>query len=156
MEPKPGQGNGGLAGGGWRRRFAVLTGCLDEERTVEGFCSELVRQQDRLSAKYNERADTLGEMDDGTLQVVGALATTLEAQGDLVAYMRSLHDAAPDEIRADVGVVRDAFEAQQQAAADAVGDPLGSLANLLVGGFQAAGPLERVSEFARENCGRNI
>ena len=134
----------------------MLAACDGDERTVDGYCAEVAEQQDELSAKYNQRADDLEASDDGMLVLLGTLAMTLEAQGDLVAYMSALYEVAPDDIRPDVGVVRDAFQAQADATADGIDNPLGALAEIAVEGFQSAGALDRVSTYTEDDCGRNI
>lgn len=84
--------------------------------------------------------------------VLAGLGGGLAAMADLQTMWEELADVAPEEIRADVELIRD----ENQQALDAVGEnvdnPLGLLGSALMSGFKTNGAFERVDEFTRTHC----
>lgn len=125
-----------------------LTAC-GGDRTPEAFCSTMETHKDR----YLQATDAaLGEVQrgDGAGLLAGS-AQMVTALGDLQVMWKDLAEVAPDDIRSDVEVIRDATEEQLEAAGSG-GDTLSMLSSGLLSGLTNAGSYQRVDAFVREHC----
>lgn len=116
------------------------------DRSTERFCDELQKSGDELDAQ------TVGAGDDLGSQVAMIFANI----SDFNAMLHRLSDRAPEEIRSDMEVAVEAWDAQADAASQAVSDPLGALAGMLASGVLASSSLEAVDAFAQRECGRVV
>ncbi|CAN5160779.1 hypothetical protein BH11ACT4_BH11ACT4_24570 [soil metagenome] len=113
-----------------------LVGC-SSERSVEAFCGVLVDGRDQyFQATSASSSGTLGDLID-----------TASALADLQRMWNKLAEVAPEEIRGDAEAVRDAWKQQTDAAVD------GNWAGAVVGAIANAGPIGRLDQYARNNCG---
>lgn len=125
-----------------------LAACGDG-RSPEAFCSTMETHRER----YLEATDAaLGEVQrgDGAGLLAGS-AQMVVALGDLQVMWKDLADVAPDDIRSDVEVIRDATEKQLEAAGSG-GDALSALTSGLMSGLTNAGSYQRVDSYVREHC----
>lgn len=127
---------------------ALVAGCGDA-RTPEAFCSTMETHQDRYLEATNA---ALGEVQrgDGAGLLAGS-AQMVSALGDLQVMWKDLAEVAPDDVRSDVEIIRDAT-AQQLEAAQAGGDALSMLSSGLLSGLTNAGSYQRVDAYVREHC----
>ena len=63
---------------------------------------------------------------------------------------------APNEIRTDAEIVAQGYDEQLKAAKDALKDPLSAIASSLIDGMMMSGQLNRLNQFALDNCGQSI
>jgi hypothetical protein len=128
---------------------ATLSGC-GTERSAKAYCDTMQKHKDRyLSAmadatKQVEKGDAAG--------VVGGLAGTVSALGDIQRMWEDLAKVAPEEIRPDVESVRDNSAKQLDKAEQSIKDPAGALASALVNALVNSGPIRRVDAYTRQNC----
>lgn len=125
-------------------------------RGVSAYCETVRAEQSRLGSKYETQADAISAESDPIVGLLGALAMTSGAQGDLAVYFDRLSGVAPSEIVPELEAIRDMFEEQASSVQDAVGDPLGALVGGMIGGFQIQGSLDRVNDYTLEQCGVSI
>lgn len=131
--------------------LAGLTGCGGQERSPEAFCEVMDKHRERYEESAGQAMD-LVERGDG-LGLLGGAAQMVSALGDLQLMWDELAEVAPEEIRADIEVVRDNNKAQLENAKKAVEDPLGALVGGLAGGLFNSGSYTRVNDYAGEHCG---
>ena len=79
-----------------------------------------------------------------------------QALGELRTYLRKLAIVAPNEIRTDAEIVAQGYDEQLKAAKDALKDPLSAIASSLIDGMMMSGQLNRLNQFALDNCGQSI
>lgn len=127
----------------------ALCGC-SQPRTPEGFCNTLEKHKIRYLTAMSNANGQLSKRD--TAGLLGGLAQTVSALGDLQTMWDELADVAPDEIRADVVTIRDTNRDQMEQAKKSLSDPLGSLGSILAGGFMASGSYARVDTYIRQEC----
>lgn len=104
--------------------------------------------------RYLQATDAaLGEVQrgDGAGLLLAGSAQMVTALGDLQVMWKDLAEVAPDDIRSDVEVIRDATEEQLEAAGSG-GDTLSMLSSGLLSGLTNAGSYQRVDAFVREHC----
>jgi hypothetical protein len=128
---------------------ATLSGC-GSERSAKAYCDTMQQHKDRYlqamagAQKQVEKGDAAG--------VVGGLAETVSALGDIQRMWDDLAQVAPDEIRPDVESVRDTSAKQLDNAEQSVKDPVGALGSALVNALVNSGPIRRVDAYTRANC----
>lgn len=129
---------------------AVAAACLlsacGQERSPEAYCRAFYETAAPIREGYVDAADSTQE------DPLGSLATLLSVPGDLVAIMSSMADHAPDEIKGDTEVVRDAFKDQQDALGDALSDPLGAIGSSIGAGLTSSGSISRVDAYLGQHC----
>jgi hypothetical protein len=96
------------------------------------------------ATKQVQKGDTTG--------VVGGLAATISALGDIQRMWEELAEVAPEDIRADVESVRDTSAKQLDKAQEVAKDPLGSLGSALIDALINSGPIRRVDAWTSANC----
>jgi len=84
--------------------------------------------------------------------VVGGLAETISALGDIQRMWDELAQVAPEEIRTDVESVRDNSAKQLDKAEQSVRDPMAALGSALANALVNSGPIRRVDAYTRTNC----
>jgi hypothetical protein len=135
---------------------SVLSGCGGDGRSMKAFCSTIVSEQTRLSAKYEKQGADLKNQTDPLVGLLQALATVAEAQGDLVVYFDRLQKVAPKEIQPEAEAAYGAMKTQADAAKDALSNPVGSFAKGVLATFQSAGSFNRLDQYSKDNCGRGL
>lgn len=123
-----------------------LTAC-GSGRSTEAFCDTLNEHKDRYLSSMEAAG---GAMEDG--DALAGLLGAASAIGDIAQMWSELAEVAPQEIQTDVEAIRDQWQKQDELAGDTVSDPLAGLASGLAGAFQIAGPMQRVDQFAIDNC----
>lgn len=136
---------------------SLLAGCA-LPRSPQAFCRTLTDEKRRYLDKYSERRDQIvdrvGEGDLSSLRL--AVSTGFEAVEDMAVTFDKLEKAAPEEIRPDVVVLRDALERQRDALKDLANNPLGALAGSLTAGLFTLESWERVSAYVEQYCGTEL
>lgn len=128
---------------------ATLSGC-GTDRSAKAFCDTMQKHKDRYlqamgdATKQVQKGDTAG--------VVGGLAETVSALGDIQRMWEDLANVAPDEIRPDVESVRDTSAKQLDNAEQSIKDPVGAMGSALVNALINSGPIRRVDAYTRQNC----
>lgn len=127
----------------------ALTGCAPA-RSAEAFCGTLEEHK----ARYTEAMAGAGELVEqgGVEGVVGGLAQSVAAIGDLRTMWSELADVAPEEIRPDVETLRDAYAEQVEAAPGNASDPLSALGSAVMTGLLTSGSTQRVDKYIAANC----
>lgn len=115
---------------------AFLSACSGTNRSVEAFCSTM----DTHKTRYLEQ---MSAAQSGGL---GGLVTATSAVGDLKLMWRELADVAPSDIQTDTEAVRDAWEKQEDNAAQM--DWKAAIAT----GLLNSGSMSRVDTYVRTNC----
>lgn len=115
---------------------AVLTACGGSERSVEAFCSTMDTHKQRY----------LEQMSVAQSGGIGGIFTAVSAVGDLKLMWRELAEVAPADIQADAEAVRDAWEKQEDNAAEM------DWAAALATGLLNSGSMSRVDQYVRANC----
>lgn len=128
----------------------VLSGC-GAEKSPEAFCEVMDRHRERYEDSTSEALRLMEGGDAAGL--LGGTVGMVQALGDLQLMWDELVDVAPDDIRADVEVVRDTNKEQLAAAKDAISDPVGALLGGVLSGLQHGGSFSRVNDYARDHCG---
>ena len=91
-----------------------------------------------------------------TVAALLGLGASIQALGELRTYLRKLAIVAPNEIRTDAEIVAQDYDDQLKAAKDALKDPLSAIASSLIDGMMMSGQLNRLNQFALDNCGQSI
>ena len=113
----------------------LLTACA-VTRDSATYCETVATHKDRYLNSMSQAAE-------GSL---GDLLTGLSAIGDLKNMWVALAEVAPEEIRIDTEAVRDAWIAQEKAAAN------GDVGGALISGLLNSGSMSRVDSYIRDNC----
>lgn len=121
-----------------------LTAC-GSGPTTESMCDYFYEKGEELRKPYLE-ADTQNKP-------LETLALTAGAPGDFAAFFKGLADNSPDDIRADVEAVAEAFKATADANKKAASNPFAALGGGLLAGINAAGPMSRLNQYLLDNCG---
>jgi len=127
----------------------TLSGC-GTERSAKAYCDVMQKHKERY---LQAMADATSQVKKGDAAgVVGGLAETVSALGDIQRMWDELAQVAPDEIRPDVESVRDTSAKQLDNAEQSVKDPVGALGSALVNALVNSGPIRRVDAYTRANC----
>ena len=113
-------------------------------------------EQARILAQFNATVDAGNASSDGMVQALSGLGASIQALGELRTYLRKLAIVAPNEIRTDAEIVAQGYDDQLKAAKDALKDPLSAIASSLIDGMMMSGQLNRLNQFALDNCGQSI
>lgn len=114
--------------------LGCLTGCSGETRSVEAYCTTMVKHRDQYLAAMGNTNELMG--------ILGAAS----AIGDLKLMWDEMAKVAPSDIRADTEAVRDSWRKAEEAAIG--GDFQALLGNALFN----SGPVERVDAYIIANC----
>ena len=134
-----------------------VAACSDEpERSTAAFCATMKSEQARILAQFNANVDAGNASSDGMVQALSGLGASIQALGELRTYLRKLAIVAPNEIRTDAEIVAQGYDDQLKAAKDALKDPLSAIASSLIDGMMMSGQLNRLNQFALDNCGQSI
>ena len=85
-----------------------------------------------------------------------AMAATLEQQGLQVIMFKELESLAPEEILADVELLREMSEAQLDNTAASATDPMGAVLSGFASFGQSLGPARTVGAFTDANCSIDV
>lgn len=111
-------------------------------RSVGAFCSTLADQKHQFLTNYaTSSRDPLQSM-----------VTGLASIGEIPVIFERLDRVAPPDIEPDIAAVRDSFKQQIASISGIASNPLGGLATAFVSSLVAAGPFQRVSDYASKNC----
>lgn len=127
----------------------ALSGC-GTQRSVKAYCDTMQTHKDRYLQAMSDATEQVRKGD--TAGVVGGLAESISALGDIQKMWDELAQVAPDEIRPDVESVRDASAKQLDTAKQAAQDPIGALGSALLDALVNSGPIQRVDTYTREKC----
>lgn len=128
----------------------ALSGC-SAARTPKTFCATMDEHRVRYEQAMGEAQSILGSGDLAGL--VGGVTRAASALGDIQLMWDDLVEVAPDDIRADVEIVRDTNREQLTALQEKAGDPLALLASGITAGITHSGSYQRVNDYALEHCG---
>lgn len=127
----------------------MLSGC-GTGRSTQAYCDTMQKHKERY---VQAMADATKQMQKGdTAGVVGGLAESISALGDIQRMWDELAQVAPEDIRPDVESVRDASAKQLDGAVQAAKDPVSALGSALVSALINSGPMRRVDAYTRKNC----
>jgi hypothetical protein len=117
-----------------------------DERSPEAYCTAFFTKAAPIRQSYVE-AGKNAEADPLT-----AIVKSLSSPGDLQSIFDGMIDHAPDDIKADTTIVRDAFKDMRSTMGDAVRDPFGALVKNLAGSLSSAGAFQRVGDYLDAHC----
>jgi hypothetical protein len=132
--------------------LALLSCSSSPTRSRAAFCETFTTNAVRLHDKYQTAANSAAAQGGSLSSLIGSLGNLLSAQGDLVTLFTQLAQVAPSDIATDVAASRDALKAQASATRNIASNPLGAIAQSLIGGLQASGSFDRVNSYINQNC----
>jgi phage tail tape-measure protein len=127
-----------------------------DQRSVASFCGTMESEKGRILGQLHAGEAAASSQSDELAGGLLALGTSVQALGEIRTYFRKLSKVAPPDIESEVEIVAEQFDKSFDQAAGAAGNPLGSMAQALVGSLLTSGPLSSVDQFARQNCGEGI
>ena len=130
--------------------------CSDGTRSPAAFCSTMRSEKRRILEQFESIQDAGEQSGDALVVVIAQLGGSIQAYGELRTYFAKLGEVAPEEIRAEVEIVRDSLSDQIDRAGDAVSDPLGAIAGGIFSSIATSGQLEAVNNYALNNCGESV
>lgn len=126
----------------------VLGACSDTpERSAEAYCAVWKREATDLHDRYQSAADSADS------NPIGALLSGITAPRDTERLFAKLERVAPDEIQADVEVVRESIKESTDAAIDGIDNPIGALIKGGLSILTRSSSFERVDKYTADNCG---
>lgn len=110
------------------------------------FCVELEAAVAAMLGNFSSAGDS------GVDQLMMLITNTSEAN----RMMFRLAEVAPEEIRTDMEIARDAWTEALDSTAAGVSDPVGALATMLVSVLKSSTSFARVDSWAATNCGQIV
>lgn len=130
--------------------LAAAPGDVGTRRGRAAFCRAL----EKLEAEAREKGEEISTVGDddpiaGILLAIGAL-------GDFPRDLKRLAKKAPERMEEDLKAVADAVEESNESAADAISNPLGTLARLFLSSLLVSNSVRRIDDYARDSCGKTV
>jgi hypothetical protein len=116
------------------------------DRSPEAYCTAFFTKAAPIRQSYVE-ANKNAENDPLTV-----ILKSLSSPGDLQSIFDGMVDHAPDDIKFDTVIVRDAFKDLRSTMGDAISNPLGAIAQGLGSSLSSAGAFQRVGNYLDEHC----
>lgn len=139
---------------GWVAGVAVLVLVVGSvvrfwppERSVDSYCDTFRTEGTKLHQRWAEQGRQAKRDDD----VLLAISSVAAAPRDLASFFTTLERTAPEDIRADVLALRDAWRIIADQVGDG-GDPLTTAAAGLMVGLSVSNSERRVDRWTSANC----
>jgi hypothetical protein len=116
------------------------------ERSPDAYCTAFFTKAAPIRKSYVD-AGKNAESDP-----LGIILKSLSSPGDLQSIFDAMVDHAPDDIKSDTVIVRDAFKDMRSTMGKAVSDPIGAIAQNLGSSLSSAGAFQRVGAYLDDHC----
>ena len=119
--------------------------------------SAATRSQREFCAVLAKSARALDQRTASTPKTDQAQAAMVVANlADFTRLLRRLDAVAPSKIGADMSAVREAWESQADAAADALSNPASAIASTLLTAVMASSSVRAIDKFAEKRCHQTV
>jgi len=133
----------------------LLSACGGTTRSVAAFCQTYHQQKSAYLTKYGGLASQVSSESktDPLAAVVGGIAGSFSAFGDIKVMFDRLDQVAPSDVEPDVDAVYKSLQQEESSLAAEASNPLGALFSGVITALTTSGSWQRVSNYISANCG---